>query len=854
MKKVILIDGNNLVFRSYYATAYRGSILRNSKGFPTNALFGFINMLNKIIAEEKPEYMMIAVDKGKTFRHEKYKEYKDGRHETPDDLKLQFPVAKQIAKKMGIKCFEIDNYEADDIIGTFAKEVDINDEFISTIISSDKDLLQLISNDNEVKLLKTNDYIRMDKKTFIDTYGFEPIHMIDLKAIMGDSSDNIPGVKGIGEKGAIKLIQNYGTLEEVYNHIDEIKGKTKEKLENDKDMAFFSKELVTIYKDVPIDKDLNNIKYNGYEEGLEDLLKEYEFFSILKRMNFNDKKNSEDLHFTEVNSLKIDCDSSIFIETEGSYHDKKILGITVSNEKGNYYIGKDNISNLEIDNSVKLYTYDLKKLNVLFKYLNIGLKNKIDDLMLIGYLLGYEVKDDISSFMNIQGSETLSLNEALKQVKKEGNNILKENLVLKARFIFDNIKKYYEMLNKDNLSLYLNIDLPLSYVLSDMEFTGVKVDTGVLLKMKEEVEIKIKEIEKEIYKLSGKEFNINSPKQLGIVLFDELKIPYPKKLKAGKSYSTSADILDKLKDYEIVSKVLEYRSLIKIYSNYIIGTLECIKEDGLIHTTFNQTLTRTGRLSSTNPNLQNIPIREEYGRRIRKAFIPQNDIIISSDYSQIELRVFAHMAKAINLIEAFKNNMDIHKKTAMDIYHIKEDEVTSTQRRDAKAVNFGILYGISSFGLSEDLGISFKESKKFIDDYLNTYPQIKDYMEKLKENAYKTGYVKTIFGRERKIEELNSSNFMVRSMGERMALNTPIQGTAADIMKIAMINIYKKLKEENLKSRMIVQVHDEILIDTKKEEKDIVIDILTKEMENAYKLDVPLKVQVSVGSNWYEVK
>ena len=852
MKKVILVDGNNLLFRSYYATAYRGEILRNSKGFPTNGLYGFINMLNKIIKEEEPSYMMIAFDKGKTFRHEKYDGYKDGRKETPEDLKVQFPVAKEIAKAMGIKCFEIDNYEADDIIGTFAKEVDLNKDFVSTIISSDKDLLQLISDDNEVKLLKSNDYIRMDKKTFFDTYGFDPIHMIDLKAIMGDSSDNIPGVKGIGEKGAIKLIQDYNTLEEVYNHIEEIKGKTKEKLINDKDMAFFSKDLATIYRDVPIDKDLDKIKYNGYDNSLEDILKEYEFFSILKKMNF--KQEKEEITYEEKDSLKIDTDSSIYIETEGSYHDKKLLGLSIVNKSGNYFISGDSIKNIEIDPNVKIYTYDFKKLYVTFRYNGIELLNNISDLMIIAYLLGYDSSEDISSFMNSLGEDILSLTDVLKKVKKEGESVLKENMVSKCKYIYDNIGEFYKELDKENLYLYENIELPLSYVLSDMELTGVKVDKNVLLNMKDEIEIKIKEVEKSIYKLSGKEFNIMSPKQLGIVLFEDLNIPYPKKLKQGKSYSTSVDILDKIKDNEIVSKVLEYRSLNKIYTNYIVGILDLIKEDGKIHTTFNQTLTRTGRLSSVNPNLQNIPIREEYGRLVRKAFVPSNDLIISSDYSQIELRVFAHMAQADNLIEAFKKDMDIHTKTAMDIYHVKENEVTSNMRRDAKAVNFGILYGISSFGLSEDLGIDFKSAKKFIDDYLETYPKVKDYMDKLKEDAHKNGYVKTLLGRERKIDELKSSNYMVRSMGERMALNTPIQGTAADIMKIAMINIYNELNKKGLESKIIVQVHDEILIDTKKEEEKVVKEIITKEMENAYKLDVPLKISLSSGKNWYEAK
>ena len=676
MKKVILIDGNNLLFRSYYATAYRGPILRNSKGFPTNGLYGFINMLNKIISEENPSYMMIAFDKGKTFRHEKYEGYKDGRRETPDELKMQFPVAKKIAKAMGIPCFEIDNYEADDIIGTFAKEVDENEDFISTIISSDKDLLQLISKDNEVKLLKTNDYIRMDEKTFVETYGFTPDKMIDLKGLMGDASDNIPGVKGIGEKTAIKLLQDYGTIENLYDHIEEIKGKTKEKLVEGKESAFFSKEIATIYKDVPIDKDLNKIKYNGATSRLIPLMKEYEFFSLLKKMEIKEEK--KEINYEVVDKLNIDIDSAIYIECKGNYHDNNIIGIAITNKNGNFFIEKDNINNLTIEKDINLYTYDLKKILVLFKYNNISLNNKIDDLNIEAYILNYPLKDDISYLMEVCGTNTLSIEELLKKKDITQEEII-SNLIEKSTFIFENRTKFYEeLIKKDLLSIYEDIDLPLTYVLSDMEYNGVNVDKDYLLKMGKEVEEKINILEKEIHTLANNDtFNINSPKQLGTVLFEDLNLPYPKKIKAGSNYSTSVDILNKLKDYEIVNKILDYRSLIKIHSNYIIGLLDFIKEDGKIHTIFNQTLTRTGRLSSTSPNLQNIPIREEYGRLIRKAFMPsENSVIISSDYSQIELRMFAHMSKAENLIEAFKQNMDIHTKTAMDIYHISKDEVT----------------------------------------------------------------------------------------------------------------------------------------------------------------------------------
>lgn len=851
MKKIILIDGNNLLFRGYYATAYQGSILRNSKGFPTNALYSLINMLNKIINEENPEYIMIAFDKGKTFRHEKYKEYKDGRKETPLDLKMQFPVAKEIVRAMGIPCFEIDNYEADDIIGTFAKEIDENDDYQGVIISSDKDLLQLISDKIEMKLLKKNDYIRYNKETFMHSYGFEPKKIIDLKALMGDQSDNIPGIKGIGEKTAIKLINEYGSLEKIYESIENIKGSLKEKLVNDKQNAYFSKELATIYVDVPVDKTLENIKYKGITPRLVPLLKDYEFFSLLKKMNLKEQK--DEITYEEIEAIKLDVDSSIYVETNGNYHDKNLLGIAISNKNGNFFIKSENIKNIKIDENIILYTYDLKKLYIVFKYFGIILKNKIYDLMIEAYIMNYAIKDDIYYLMNIEGVSASQTEEVIKNKKYEE---IKPNMIRKAKFIYENRTKYYEeLIKEDYLSLYEEIDLPLTYVLIDMEYTGVKINQEFLLEMKDEVSKKINELEDNIYIIAGRnDFNISSPKQLGKVIFEDLSIPYPKKTRDGK-YSTSADILEKVKEYEIVRLILEYRTLTKLYSNYIVGLLDYVKEDGKIHTIFNQNLTRTGRLSSSSPNLQNIPVREEYGKLIRKAFVADFDYIITSDYSQIELRVFASMSKASNLIEAFKEGLDIHTKTAMDIFKIEDkDKITSRMRRNAKAVNFGILYGISSFGLSEDLGINFKEAKSFIDNYLKSYPGIKTYMESIKKNAYEKGYVTTLFGRKRIINEIKSSNFMVRTSGERMALNTPIQGTASDILKIAMINIKNEFEKQNLRAKIIIQVHDELLIDCPKNELVKVKEIVKDKMENAYKLSVPLKVDIGIGKNWYEAK
>ena len=855
MKKAVLIDGNNLLFRSFYATAYSGSILRNSKGFPTNALFGFINMLNKIIKEENPSYMMIAFDKGKTFRHEKYKNYKEGRSETPKELKDQFPVAKKLAAAMGIKCFEIDNYEADDIIGTFAKEVDKNEEFIATIISSDKDLLQLISDDCCVKLLKSNDYIMMNKETFFSTYGITPEKMVDLKALMGDSSDNIPGVKGIGEKTALSLLQKYGSLNGIYENIEDVKGTTKEKLENDKDNAYFSYELATIYKDVPIDTDLNKIKYNGITNEYISILEEYEFYSIIKKENIERKEEKLEYNIITDLDLSDKNEYSLYLETCGSYHDKRIIGLALYDGTNAYFFEKENIKNIKIfNNSTKKYTYDLKKLLVTLKYLNINFDKNFEDIMLISYLLNYNIKDDIENLMNIFNESVSDTSKLYKDYENNKDEII-ANAVKKADFIYNKKDSILEELkDKDMLELYEKIELPVSYVLADMEYTGINVSKEILNDMKEEIQIKLDILSNEIYNMAGCEFNILSPKQLGKILFEKLEIPYPKKIK-DNNYSTSIDILNKVKDYPIVNKVLDYRTLSKLYSNYSVGLIDSIKEDGKIHTTFNQTLTRTGRLSSTNPNLQNIPAREEYGRLVRKAFLPsKNSVLISSDYSQIELRVFAHMSNAENLISAFKSGLDIHTKTAMDIYHVDKIHVTPLMRRNAKAVNFGILYGISSFGLSEDLGINVYEAKKFIDDYLNTYPGIKDYMNKEVEEAKEKGYVKTLFGRVRVIDEIKSNNFMIRQQGERMALNTPIQGTSADILKKAMVEIYEKFNELNLKSKIILQVHDELIIDAPYEEKEIAKKVIKDIMENTYKLNVPLEVSISEGNNWYEAK
>ena len=866
MKKIILVDGNNLLFRSFFATAYQGTIMRNSKGFPTNALYGFINMMNRIIKEENPSYIMVAFDKGKTFRHDKYDDYKAGRAAMPDELKLQFPKAKEVLQAMGIKYYEIDNYEADDIIGTLAKKVDEEDEFIATIVSSDKDLLQLISDEVVVKLLKSNDHIMMTKDEFKNTYGIDPIKMIDLKALMGDSSDNIPGVKGIGEKTAIKLLTQYKSLDGLYEHIDEIKGKTKEKLEQDKDNAYMSYDLATIYREVPLDFDLEDCIYNGYNEvRFKEELEELEFYSLLKKIDFSGveskEEKKEEISISDISELK-NKEFAFYLETRGNIYSKsEILGISIYDGEKYYYIPENEIEKYDslFNNSIEKYTYDFKKcLVVLNKKINIKSVNY--DAMIAMYLLDYVVKDDISfvarSFgYNITDYETFFGTE--KRPKLYDEEELKKLGCLKAKFIYETRKKVLDKLKEDGEEeLFNNIEMPLASVLADMEITGIKVDRGYLKDVEVDLDKQIIVLEKEIYDLAGKEFNILSPSQLGPILFVDLGIKYPKRIKEGQRFLTNKEILDKIRDkHPIVEKILEYRTLTKLYSNYAVGLEAEIREDQRIHTIFTQTLTRTGRLSSVEPNLQNIPARSEYSRLIRKAFIPDEDsVLLSSDYSQVELRIFAHMSNEENLIKAFIEEKDIHAKTASDIFHVPMEEVTKDMRRNAKAVNFGILYGISGFGLSEDLGIDIKTAKNFIDDYLETYPGILKYMEEAKAMAYKYGYVKTLMNRKRVIEELNNRNYMIRSSGERMALNTPIQGTAADILKKAMVEIYDEFNKRNLKSKMLIQVHDELVFNVLNDELEVVKKIVKDKMENTIKLSVPLKVDIEIGNNWYEAK
>ena len=854
MKKIILIDGNNLMFRSYYATAYTGNVMKNSKGFPTNALYGFVGMMNKIIHEEKPEYVAVAFDIGKNFRKQKYETYKDGRSETPDELKQQMPIAREILNAMGIQYFEMEPYEADDIIGTFAKMCEEDPEYAALIVSSDKDLLQLISDETEVKLLKQKDYVRYNKKNFKEDWGFEPIRMIDYKALAGDPSDNIPGVKGIGDKTAINLLTQYETIEDIYEHIDEIKGKMKEKLEADKENAFISKEIATIYRDVPLNVNLDDVIYKGPDYvSLNKLFEDLEFYSFIKKNVEASKPAEQTVAFINVKSVedlsKLEDDIAVYVECDAeNYHDANIVGVGVADSKNNYFIPNSVVEDvIEVLKSKNVYTFDQKKNYVLLKKEGMEFSS-LFDTMIAAYLLNINIKDDIAYLMNNNGCEVNFYSNSLK------NGFDKKDIILKARFIYDIKDEYIDRLKDEEMyDLFNDIEMPLITVLANMEYDGVRVDASILKSMEDEMSTRISDIEQEVYSLVGEEFNISSPKQLGVILFEKLELPGAKKTKTG--YKTDVSVLNKLMgSHPVIEKILEYRRLTKIKSTYLEGLSNYIREDGKIHTIYKQNLTRSGRLSSVEPNLQNIPARDEEGRMIRKAFLPVNNEFLSADYSQMELRVLAHVSGSKELQQAFINDEDIHTRVAADIYGISMEEVTKSMRKTAKAVIFGIVYGISGFGLGENLEISPKEAKEFIDKYYELYPGVKNYMDNIVMEAYTNGYVKTLFNRKRVIEELQNKNFMVRQSGERIALNTPIQGTSADIMKIAMVKIFNEIVEKGLKSKMLLQVHDELIFDVVDEEKEILEEIVRRNMETCVKLDVPFKVSHDYGTDWYEAK
>ena len=851
MEKIILVDGNNLIFRSYYATAATGNLMVNSKNYPTNALYGFTNMINKIIEEEKPTFMAVAYDIGKNFRHDKYKEYKAGRSATPNELIIQLNKSKELLDAMGIKHIELENYEADDIIGTLSKMALDDKDFIATIVSSDKDLLQLINEEVEVKLLKSKDYIRYTKEKFIEDYGIDPIKMIDLKALMGDSSDNVPGVKGIGEKTALKLLQQYNSLEGIYNSIDTIKGATHDKLASDKDTAFFCKDICTICLNAPIKENLTDCKYLGPNNNkLIEIYKELEFYSLLKKMDFkqeNTKSNYKILN--NVKEINKDNKISYYIECDNeNYHDAKLLGMGLYDGKNLFYVKPEMINEcLDYLKDTEKYTYDLKK--------NINLLNNINlntsfDLMIAAYLLNYQIKEDLAVLMNKEEIYIPFYNEVIKSKTHENE------VTLKAKYIFDNKDRFINELTKEEmLDLFTKVEMPLITILAKMEMNGIICDKNILDSLQKDMDKNLDDIAKKIYAVCGEEFNINSPTQLGIILFEHMNLPFTHKNAKSKRYNTDASTILKLsKTIPELKLIIEYRNLVKLNSTYLEGLKDYIREDGKIHTIYKQALTRTGRLSSLDPNMQNIPSKKEDGKLVKKAFLPEYDSFLSTDYSQIELRVLAHLSGSKELINAFNNNIDIHKQVASDIFGVPLEEVTTLQRSKAKAVVFGIVYGISSFGLSENLQIRPTEAKELIEKFNEMYPGVKEYMDNVVRDAYSNGYVRTLFNRKRNIEELTNKNYMIRQAGERIAMNTPIQGTSADILKMAMIKIDEEMTKNNLKSKLLLQVHDELIFDCVDSEKEELTKIVKDAMENTVKLDVALKASLDFGPTWYDTK
>ncbi len=869
-----MIDGNSIAYRAFFALP----LLNNDKGVYTNAVLGFTTMLLKIIENESPTHMLVAFDAGKTtFRHETYTEYKGGRQKTPSELSEQFPVIREVLDAFNIKRYEIKNYEADDIIGTVST-IASKENWDVKIYSGDKDLLQLVSDNVHVALTRKGitDIDTYDPAFLNEKYGLTSDQIIDMKALMGDNSDNIPGVPGVGEKTALKLLKQFGTVEAVYESLDEVSGKKlKEKLDENQDKAMMSKELVTIFKETPLDLEMKDLVYSGYEyEPVAALFKELGFKTLLNRIGGEEveEEEIEDLHFDTLDQIEehhLVSPSAMIVEVmEENYHNAEIQGFSIVNKNGNFYIPTNLAMSSNVfktfleDSSQKKWVFDAKRAVVALGWQGVSLEGITFDLVIASYLLNpSESTHDLSAISRREGFSVVSSDEAVygKGAKRKlpEENELADHLVRKAYAVYQLKETLEEQLRKnEQYELFHDLEMPLTLVLGEMETKGVSVDTEFLEKMGEELNKKLSIIETKIFELAGTEFNINSPKQLGEVLFEQLELPVIKKTKTG--YSTSADVLEKLESkHKVIPEILLYRQLGKLNSTYIEGLLKVIYSDtGKIHTRFNQALTQTGRLSSTDPNLQNIPIRLEEGRKIRKSFIPSTKgwVMFAADYSQIELRVLAHIAKDENLIEAFQQGEDIHTKTAMNVFDVAKEDVTSDMRRHAKAVNFGIVYGISDYGLSQSIGISRKEAGEFIDRYLESFPGVKRYMEEVVSQAKEDGYVSTLLQRRRYLPEINSRNFNQRGFAERTAMNTPIQGTAADIIKLAMVQMETRIKEENLQTRMLLQVHDELIFEAPEEEIEILKRIVPEVMESAIKLNVPLRVDYEYGSTWYDAK
>lgn len=876
MNKLVLIDGNSLSFRAFYALP----LLSNKAGIHTNAVYGFAMLLEKILKEEKPNHFLVAFDAGKTtFRHEKYSEYKGGRQKTPPELSEQFPYIRQLLDAYHIKRYELDNYEADDIIGTLSKEAD-KAGFQTIIITGDRDLTQLATDNVTIYYTKkgVTDVDHYTPDFIAEKYnGLTPNQIIDMKGLMGDTSDNIPGVAGVGEKTAIKLLNQFDTVEGVYEHLDEISGKKlKEKLQNSKEDALMSKELATINVDSPIEVKLEDTLMTHQDEQQEkiELFKKLEFKQLLADIDqsasgedaiektFEIETSFDNVDFT---SLK---EAAIHFELDGgNYLRNNILKFSLFTGENHIVINADDINNyaelvswLENPNTKKV-VYDAKKTYVASHRLGIDIQNISFDIMLASYIIDpSRTISDVQSVVSLYGQsfvkDDVSIYGKGKKFKVPEDDVLNPYVASITDAIYfakPNMDKQLEEYNQ--VELLADLELPLAKILSEMEEIGIYTDVHDLEEMEKEIQEKLDVLIRNIHDAAGEDFNINSPKQLGVVLFETLQLPVIKKTKTG--YSTAIDVLEQLQgEHPIIDYILEYRQLSKLQSTYVEGLQKVISDDQRIHTRFNQTLAQTGRLSSVDPNLQNIPVRLEEGRKIRKAFKPtsKDSVILSADYSQIELRVLAHITQDESMKEAFINGDDIHTATAMKVFGVEADQVDSLMRRQAKAVNFGIVYGISDYGLSQSLGITRKKAKAFIDDYLASFPGVKQYMSDIVKDAKALGYVETLLNRRRYIPDITSRNFNLRGFAERTAMNTPIQGSAADIIKLAMVKFAQKMKETTYQAKLLLQVHDELIFEVPKSEVDSFSEFVEEIMENALQLDVPLKVDSSYGATWYDAK
>ncbi|MBZ2175325.1 DNA polymerase I [Schnuerera sp. xch1] len=886
---LMVIDGNSLIYRAFYALP----LLSTKDNIYTNGVYGFLTMLYRIREEYDIDYICVAFDKkGPTFRHKAFDLYKGNRQSTPNELSQQFPILKEILSAMNVTQLELNGYEADDIAGTLS-QIGEEEGLEVILVTGDKDYLQLTSNKTKILMTKKGitELKEYDEEKFIQEYEIAPKQFVDLKGLMGDKSDNIPGVPGIGKKTGIKLLKQFGTMENLYDNIDKVGGKkTRESLLKHKNSAFLSKKLAEIIKNVSLNISLQDLKVRepNWDE-LAELFNKLEFKSLLSKIpsgKINLEKDSDyetKFNIIEDNNYQLiinDIERAKgfyfkFLFSNDHYINDQIIGIGIKvKDNTSYYIdfSKNNIEKFiesfkELFESTSIEKYGhMMKMDIfaLFK-LNIDINNIAFDSMIGQYLLN-PAQPDYS--INELGKEYLDVCAIDKEelLGKGKNKKLYKDLDIEARaeYVATNLDLMHGVKEQINnlieeqgmKKLYYEIELPLTKVLAHMEFHGFKIDLKMINKLGEDFQKQITKMTNEIYALAGEKFNINSPKQLGKILFDKLKLPIIKKTKTG--YSTNAEVLDKLKgQHEIIEKILKYRQIVKLKSTYIEGLIKVVdKETSNIYSTFNQTVTNTGRISSTEPNLQNIPVKTEEGREIRKAFIAQNKdyVLIDGDYSQIELRVLAHVSKDPKLKEAFYGDEDIHTKTASEVFNIPIHEVTPLMRSRAKAVNFGIVYGISDYGLSRDLNISRKEAKKYIDNYFNNYEMVKEYMDQIIIEGKEKGYVETILNRRRYVPELKSRNYNVRSFGERIAMNTPIQGSAADIIKIAMVKVFQELNKRNLKSKLILQVHDELIIETHKEEVEKVKELMKDIMENSISLDVPLKVDLKVGDSWYDAK